>query len=128
MSTLTSCNAKITEIIYILKEESKLIKQGKFSDLAGIIAVKNTKISEFNALISTLNSSDNIEYIAPQIEVLKRLANENGILLKAASYGVKAAQDRLSKVQTQEAQLGAYDQSGASIVLNENNNLSEKHV
>ena len=128
MSTLTSCNAKISEIIYILKEESKMLKQGSFGELARILEHKNDKLAEFDVLVSNLNSKDNIEHIAPQIERLKRMATENGILLKAAFHGVKSAQERLKKMRTQDAQIGAYNKAGASIVLNENNNLSEKHV
>lgn len=128
MSTLTSCNAKISELIYILKEESKVLQQGGFAELPAILELKNKRLAEFNTLIATLNSKDNIQYIAPQIAKLQRMATENGVLLKAAFHGVKAAQNRLQTLRTQETQVGAYDRAGTNIVLSENNNLSEKHV
>lgn len=128
MSTLTSCNSKISEIIYILKEESKLLKQGSFAELERILAQKNKALAEFEFLISTLNSKENLAYVAPQIEQLKRMANENGIVLKAAFHGVKAAQARLESLTTQATQVGAYSRTGDSLVLTENNNSAEKHV
>ncbi|NNC37705.1 MAG: hypothetical protein EX271_00935 [Acidimicrobiales bacterium] len=128
MSSLTDCNAKISEIIYILKEESKLIKKGTFSELDRTLQLKSKCLTEFDALVSTLDSAENIEYIAPQIETLKRLANENAQLLQGAFHGIKAAQMRLRSLATQEAQLGAYNRTGDTIVLIENTVNSEKRV
>lgn len=128
MSNLTSCNSKISEIIYILKEESKLLKQGKFAEIERILVQKNKALADFEREVKTLDSTENLEHVAPQIEQLQRIANENGILLKAVFHGVKAAQARLDSLNTQDAQLGAYGRTGDSLVLTENNNSAEKRV
>lgn len=128
MSTLVNCNAKITELIYILKEETKLLRKGNIDGLDGIIALKAKGMTELDALSQDLQSANNFIHLAPQMKQLKRLAHENGILLKAVLNGLKSARERLQALQNHEAQVGAYNRDGASVVLSESQNLSEKHV
>ena len=128
MSTLVNCNVKISELIYILKEETKLLKKGRIDGLEDIVRQKVERMAELEVLTATLSSRENFMHIAPQMEKLKNLADENGVILKSVLNGLKAARKRLQALQYQEAKVGAYNRAGAGLFLSEDQVFSEKRV
>ena len=128
MSTLVNCNVKISELIYILKEETKLLKKGRIDGLDDIVRQKIERMAELEVLTAALSSQENFIHIAPQMEKLKNLADENGVILKSVLNGLKAARKRLQALQYQEAKVGAYNRAGAGLFLSEDQVFSEKRV
>ncbi len=128
MSTLVNCNVKISELIYILKEETKLLKKGRIDGLDDIVRQKIERMAELEVLTANLSSQESFIHIAPQMETLKKLADENGVILKSVLNGLKAARKRLQALQYQEAKVGAYNRAGAGLFLSEDQVFSEKRV
>lgn len=128
MSTLVNCNVKISELIYILKQETKLLSKGRVEGLETLVRQKAERMAELEALTATLDSRQNFIHIAPQMEKLKRLAEENGIILKSVLNGLRSARERLLALQYQEAKVGAYNREGAGLFLSEDQVFSEKRV
>jgi len=128
MTYLTNCNVKISELTYVLKEETKLLKTGRISGIEEIVERKKTLMVELEKLVTQIDKRDNFIYIAPQIESLKRLARENGIILKSVLNGLRSARERLKSLQNQEAKVGAYDRDGVELFLSEPQIFSEKRV
>lgn len=128
MSHLINCNVKISELIYVLKEETKLLNKGSITGLEDIVERKKTLMVELERLVAELDNRDNFIHIAPQVEKLKRLASENGIILKSVLNGLRSARARLKSLQHQEAKVGAYNRDGAGLYLSEHQIFSEKRV
>jgi len=128
VTNLVNCNVKISQLIYILKSETKLLKSGRIDGLDKILREKSERMKELETLTATLNSRQNFIHIAPQMEKLKRMAEENGIMLKSVMTGLRAARDRLLALQNQEAKIGAYDKAGTDLFLSEDQIFSEKRV
>ncbi|MDB2438716.1 hypothetical protein N9W89_08385 [Hellea sp.] len=128
MSTLVNCNVKISELINILKQETKLLSSGRVQGLEDIVRIKTERMAELEVLTATLQTRSNFSQIAPQIEKLKRLADENGLMLKSVLNGLRSARERLQAIQYQEAKVGAYNRAGTKLFLSENQVFSEKRV
>ena len=128
MSTLANCKIKISELIYILKQETQLLSRGRIDGIEEIVRQKTERMAELQALTAHLNASDNLVIIAPQMGKLKRLADENGIMLKSVLNGLRSARERLQALQSQQAQVGAYNRAGVGLYISEDNILSEKRV
>jgi len=128
MSTLVNCNVKISELIYILKQETKLLSTGRVEGLEDIVRNKTERMAELEALTATLRTRENFSHIAPQMEKLKRLADENGLMLKSVLNGLRSARERLQTLQYQEAKVGAYNRVGVGLFLSEDQIYSEKRV
>lgn len=128
MSDVKRCNAKIAEIIYLLKDENRLLKNGKFDAIEAITEKKRRGLQDLNILMSALGTDDTVKYIIPQMEELKRLSRTNGIILESVVNGLKAAQNRLMVMRNQTARVGAYDRRGSKLFLSEDTVSSEKTV
>ncbi len=128
MSTLVNCNIKISELIYILKQETKLLSKGRIDGLEDIVLEKKQRMDELEVLTAKLDTRQNFIHIAPQMEKLKRLADENGIILKSVLNGLRSARERLQALQHQEAKVGAYNRSGNKLFISEDQVFSEKRV
>lgn len=115
MSSLVDCNKKISELIYVLKEETKLLRQGKLDGLDIILSQKSKATSELEALTSSLDTRQHVKYIMPQIEMLKRMADENSLMLMSVMNGLRAARERLQTLHQKHAQVGAYGQCGSKL-------------
>ena len=85
-------------------------------------------MAELVALTAGLTTRESVANIAPQMQKLKRLADENGLMLKSVLNGLRSARQRLQALQNQQAQVGAYNRTGAALYLPEENILSEKKV
>lgn|GEM_PF-4619803 len=128
MTNLVNCNVKISQLIYILKQETKLLKSGRIDGLDEILREKADRMEELENMTAGLDSRENFIHIAPQMEKLKRLAAENGIMLKSVMAGLRAARERLLTLQYQESKVGAYDRAGSGLVLSEDQVFSEKRI
>ncbi len=128
MSTLVNCNVKISELIYVLKQETKLLSKGRIDGLEDIVLEKKQRMDELEVLTAKLDTRQNFIHIAPQMEKLKRLADENGIILKSVLNGLRSARERLQALQHQEAKVGAYNRSGNKLFISEDQVFSEKRV
>jgi flagellar biosynthesis/type III secretory pathway chaperone len=128
MSTLVNCNVKISELIYVLKKETKLLSKGRIDGLEDIVLEKQQRMDELEVLTEKLDTRQNFIHIAPQMEKLKRLADENGIILKSVLNGLRSARERLQALQHQEAKVGAYNRSGNKLFISEDQVFSEKRV
>ncbi len=128
MSNLASCSQKISELIELLNEESNLLKKGQLDGLQDIQKSKAKGVSDLEAMMSSLPPEDDIISIAPRIQTLKRLADENGAILKSVMNGLRSARERLKALQHNEAKVGAYNKVGAGLFLAEGQVFSEKRV
>ncbi len=128
MSTLANCNAKILELIDVLKQESKLLSQGRVDGLEDLYKAKAAGMASLETYMAALQDHQSVMQIAPQIQTLKKLANENGVILKSVMNGLRSAQERLKVLQYKEAKVGAYNRAGGGLFLSENQHLSEKRV
>lgn len=128
MSTLVSCNVKITELIYILKNETRVLSTGRVEGLEDIVRQKSERIAELELLMFSLTSREDLKRIAPQIDKLKLLASENGLILKSVMNGLRSARQRLQALQHQESSVGAYDRSGTTLYISGGQTRSEKIV
>ncbi|MEP6342138.1 MAG: hypothetical protein ABJ275_02400 [Maricaulaceae bacterium] len=128
MSTLVNCNLKISELIAILKQEMTMLSKGRIDGLDDIVRQKRDGMAELVMLTAGLTSSESVANIAPQMKKLKRLADENGLMLKSVLNGLRSARKRLQALQNQQAQVGAYNRTGGALYLTEESILSEKKV
>ncbi len=128
MSTLVNCNVKISQIIYILKTEAKLLSKGRLEGLEEIVLQKTERLAELERLMSDLKDREDINRVAPQIDKLRRLANENGIILKSVMNGLRSARQRLQALQHLESNIGAYDRKGSTLFLSGSHTRAEKKV
>ena len=128
MSTLVNCNLKISELIAILKQEMTMLSKGRIDGLEDIVREKSDCMAELDALTAGLTSRERVSNIAPQMQKLKRLADENGLMLQSVLNGLRSARKRLLALQNLKAQVGAYDRTGDAIYLPEENIHSEKKV
>jgi flagellar biosynthesis/type III secretory pathway chaperone len=128
MSTLVNCNVKITEIIYILKNEARVLSKGRLEGLEEIVLQKTTSLAELERLISNLKNQEDVNRVAPQIDKMRRLANENGVILKSVMNGLRSARERLQALQHLESNVGAYDREGSTLYLNGSHTRAEKKV
>ena len=128
MSNLVNCNVKITEIIYILKTEARVLSKGRLEGLEEIVVQKTERLAELERLVSNLKNREDVYRISPQIGKLRRLASENGILLKSVMNGLRSARERLQALQYLEANVGAYDREGGTLFLSGSHTRSEKKV
>lgn len=128
MSTLVNCNLKISELIAILKQEMTMLSKGRIDGLDDIVRQKRDGMAELVVLTAGLTSRESVANIAPQMKKLKRLADENGLMLKSVLNGLRSARKRLQALQNQQAQVGAYNRTGAALYLTEESILSEKKV
>ena len=128
MSTLVNCNLKISELIAILKQEMTMLSKGRIDGLEDIVREKSDCMAELDALTAGLTSRERVSNIAPQLQKLKRLADENGLMLQSVLNGLRSARKRLLALQNLKAQVGAYDRAGDALYLPEENIHSEKKV
>jgi len=111
-----------------LNQETKLLKAGRLEGLEDILRQKTEHLSELETLTASLRTNQNMSLIAPQVAKLKRLADENGQILKGVLNGLKSARERLQTLQHQEAKVGAYNRAGTKLFLSEDQILSQKRV
>jgi len=125
MSTLALCNTKIAELLYILRQETKMLKAGQLGAMDEVVRRKTASMVELERLVSDLGNTVNIKQVLPNMERLQRLAEENGLMLRSVMFGVKSARERLHALQHQEANVGAYDRRGSKVVIGEDQINSE---
>lgn len=128
MSNLESCNAKILELIELLRQESKLLSDGRIDGLQDVFKRKAVGMAELEKLMKALDDNQNMAKIAPQIGALKRMADENGTILKSVMNGLRSARERLKALQHKEAKVGAYNRAGAKLFISDDQYFSEKRV
>ena len=128
MSTLENCSSKISELIDLLKQESKLLRDGRIDGLEDVFKKKAAGMADLEKLMRGLDENQNMARIAPQIGALKRRADENGTILKSVMNGLRSARERLKALQHQEAKVGAYNRSGSRLFISDDQYLSEKRV
>lgn len=119
MATLVDCNSKISELFYILKAEIKSLRSGEMHRFAEFTDQKTAGLKQLNELIVNLDASEAVKALEPQLGRLHKLCVENGILLKSVFNGIKSARDRVQKIRTQGAQVGAYGRSGGDLYFHE---------
>lgn len=128
MSTLENCSAKITELIDLLKQESKLLSDGRIDGLEDIFKRKAAGMADLERLMRSLDENQNMARIAPQIGALKRMADENGTILKSVMNGLRSARERLKALHNQDAKVGAYSRSGTRLFISDDQYMSEKRI
>lgn len=128
VSTLESCSRKIAELTELLKQESKLLKEGRIDGLQDVINKKASGMADLEKLMQALDDNQNLMKLAPRIGTLKRMADENGTILKSVMNGLKSARERLKALQSQDAKVGAYSRSGSRIFISDDQFISEKRI
>ncbi len=128
MATLVDCNSKISELFYILKAEIKALRSGEVHKFEGFIEQKAIGLKQLNDMIGSLDPDEPLIDLAPQLDQLRKLSVENGVLLKSVFNGMKSARDRVQKIMTQSVQVGAYGRSGANLYFHEETASREKTI
>lgn len=132
MVSLADCNREISELMMILKKEIKMLRAGKFQNTEQASLMKAEKTKSVAAIIASLEETTKVDMVAyrqvlaPRLAQLKSLSIENGQLLRAVLRGIKAAQDRLRGLKSQEASVGAYGREGQSLSFDEQPNSNEQ--
>jgi len=119
MSTLELCNTKITELLYILKQETKMLRSGRLNGLDEVVRRKTSALIELEGLVADLKGAALVNQLLPQMDRLQRIAEENGLMLRSVMNGVKSARERLRALQHQHANVGAYDRRGSKVFIGE---------
>ena len=97
MSTLASCSQKITELVELLDTESAALKKGQLTGLEDLQVSKAKGVADLEIMMSALPDHQNILSIAPQIQTLKRRADENGINIKQISKDITSEVEEAKK-------------------------------
>lgn len=119
MATLADCNSKISELFYVLKAELKSLRNGDMHLFGQFAAEKTEKLGQLNALVAELGEPTLLRALEPQFARLQKLSTENGVMLKSVYNGIKSAHDRVQKIKSQSAQVGAYGRAGGNLYFHE---------
>lgn len=122
MSTLANCNAKITRLLHIFKEEIKILRAGRLADIAMIIPLKTNAMSELESALNELDKKDAVLQLRSSLIDLDKRGQQNARLLQSVLAGARDAGARLAKMQSSHAQVGTYDVNGRK------HNLAFDHV
>ena len=126
MATLADCNSKISELVYILKAETKALRNGDLANIESVMLDKSTKLAELDALMVSLGGGEDIRDLASKLALLHKASADNGVILKGVFNGIKAAHARVGAIQTQESQVGAYGRAGGNLYFHEDASGNEK--
>lgn len=126
MATLADCNSKISELVYILKAETKALRNGDFSNVEAAMSDKSMQLADLDVLMAELGGAEALSDLAPQLALLHKTSVDNGVMLKSAFNGFKAAHNRVELIKNQNAQVGAYGRAGRDLYFHEDASGSEK--
>ncbi|MGJ8562375.1 MAG: hypothetical protein ACSHXY_02375 [Alphaproteobacteria bacterium] len=128
MSTLENCKARISNMLGLLQEETALLNAGQLDGLVQMSARKVEAMSLLDVAMSEIASEYDRLVLEPRVEKIRRVASENGVVLKSVMNGVKSARDRLRSLQHSNAKIGAYNRAGTRLFLSEDQIFSEKRI
>lgn len=128
MSNLENCRAALDHIADTLQTETALLKEGRVDALPQISIRKADAMKSLDLAFSQLNTQDERLAVVSQVLQVKRLSQENGLILKSLVNGVKAAQARLESIKHSKAKVGTYNRNGRRLLLSEDQIISEKHI
>ena len=132
MASLADCNRQITELTFVIKQEIKALRAGKYKNIEQTANIKADKMLALAATMTELGKSANVAqfktHLAPQLARLKSLSIENGLLLSSVMHAIKSVQDRLQILQNNDVQIGVYSRRGQSMSFVEDKASSEKKI
>ena len=123
MVNLVDCNREISELMYVLKDEIKMLRHGNFQNITQLSPIKAERTKVLAATMASLYESvDRDSYrdhLAPRLAKLKSLAIENGLLLRGVLNGVRSARERIQALKTQTTKVGVYGRNGKALAFEE---------
>ena len=102
----------IDKLVKTLRYEKQQLLSGAYAELSAISNTKSQYLASLDAHVSSLTHDSNLARYAAKIAEVKKLANENEMLLQSAKSGVTAAQIRLNTITNSENMVGTYTQDG----------------
>lgn len=108
--------------IALMQEERALALKGDIKALEELSQRKLTFLTELEALAAErprprISRAQRAE-LETLFDIMRRRAEENQYLLRAAAAGVKNAQRRLAAIQAQSQELGVYNRDGSPVMNN----------
>lgn len=121
--------------IALMQEERSLALRGDFAALEELNRRKEEFLAQMELLAASIDKKGpkttreaRRQEIATLFDIIRRRAEENRYLLRAAEAGVKSARRRIRALTTGEGDLGAYDASGAPVGETNNSSTNSQRV
>lgn len=109
--------------IGLLQEERDLALSGDYAALAELNTRKQAYLEQLDVLAAQLDGAGPVPLLEARrqelqtlFDIIRRRAEENRFLLKAAESGMRAAQRDIDMLLSGEIPLGAYSEKGEPIV------------
>lgn len=103
---------KLRQLLAIMESERKVLLQGPLSDLAKI---SDRRDQLLDALVNGGPVSQRL--LGQQLECIKEMAARNGVLMKAAIQGMKAARKDIENMEENLNQLDTYSRDGGKMLV-----------
>lgn len=111
--------------IALLQEERELAMKADFAGLEELEVRKKAFLDQLEALGAQLDAGGPTQIVASRraelatlFDILRRRAEENRYLLKAAEVGVKSARRDVNQLFSGEVPFGAYSENGEPVKTN----------
>lgn len=108
--------------IALMEEERKLALRGDFARLEELTTRKQRFLAQIEALADQSQKSGPLsvrearrQELSTLFDILRRRAEENQLLLKAAEAGVKGARRRIDALEMELPPMGVYGENGEPI-------------
>lgn len=119
MPDISVVKSSLAELNGLLEQENVMLLSGEYAGLPALAERKTVLVRDVEAFLSEAGPDGIDDSLRRSLAVLQKLTQHNGVLLKAAYNGSKAAQSRLAQIAGERSNVGAYSATGKSIVSTE---------
>ncbi|NHK26331.1 hypothetical protein FF098_000245 [Parvularcula flava] len=109
----------LSELNGLLEQENIILLSGEYTGLRDIAERKTALVRDVETFIAQARPDEIDDSLRRGLAALQKLTRHNGVLLKAAYNGSKAAQSRLAQIAGEQSNVGAYSVTGKSIISTE---------
>lgn len=119
MQNAATIRQSLSELNGLLEQENIMLLSGSYAGLRDIAERKTLLVREVETYLLQAGPDAIDDVLRRGLAALQKLTRHNGVLLKAAYNGSKAAQARLTQIAGERSSVGAYSATGKSIVSTE---------
>ncbi|GGD12300.1 hypothetical protein [Aquisalinus flavus] len=119
MPDVVAIKQSLSDLNGLLEQENIMLLSGDYAGLREIADRKTALVREVETFLAQSGPDGFDETLRRGLSVLQKLTVHNGVLLKAAYNGSRAAQARLVQIAGERSNVGAYSPTGKSIVSTE---------
>jgi len=119
MQDINAVKQSLSELNGLLEQENIMLLSGEYIGLRDLAERKTALVREVETFLAQAGPDSIDDSLRRSLAALQKLTQHNGVLLKAAYNGSKAAQSRLTQIAGERSNVGAYSATGKSIVSTE---------